>query len=167
MEAIGFDTLNGNHKWRDSTKKELDSIDEYETFSYKGKAIYNNGTMANSPVGYKKIRVHLIFDIKHDGRHKARLVADGYLMEIPVESVYSGVVSIWSLRIVTFLVENNKLELWGADIGNTNLEARTKEKVLIVAGPEFGPRAGNVLIIHRALYGLELSGKWWSEKFWE
>jgi len=34
-------------------------------------------------------------------------------------------------------VENNKLELWGADIGNTNLEARTKEKVLIVAGPEF------------------------------
>jgi len=94
MEAIGFDTLNGNHKWRDSTKKELDSIDEYETFSYKGKAIYNNGTMANSPVGYKKIRVHLIFDIKHDGRHKARLVADGYLMEIPVESVYSGVVSI-------------------------------------------------------------------------
>ena len=64
-------------------------------------------------------------------------------------------------------MENNKLELWGADIGNTNLEARTKEKVLIVAGPEFGPRAGNVLIIHRALYGLELSGKWWSEKFWE
>ena len=50
--------------------------------------------MANSLVGYKKIRVHLMFDIKHDGRHKARLVADGYLMEIPVESVYSSVVSI-------------------------------------------------------------------------
>ena len=49
-EAIDPDTLNGNHKWRDSTKLELDSTDKYKTFSDKGKAIYNNGTIANSPV---------------------------------------------------------------------------------------------------------------------
>jgi hypothetical protein len=31
------------------------------------------------------------------------------------------------------------LEFWGADVGNAYLEAKTKEKIYIVAGPEFGP----------------------------
>ena len=46
----------------------------------------------NAPPGYQKIRVHLIFAVKYDGRHKARLVADGHLTPEPVESIYSGVV---------------------------------------------------------------------------
>ena len=33
------------------------------------------------PIGYKKICVHFVFDIKHDGCHKARLVADGHLTD--------------------------------------------------------------------------------------
>ena len=43
---------------------------------------------------YKKIRVHFVFDVKHDGRHKARLVADGHLTDVPLMIVYSGVVSL-------------------------------------------------------------------------
>ena len=39
------------------------------------------------PPGYKKIRTHLIFAVKHDGRHKARMVADGHLTDAPAESV--------------------------------------------------------------------------------
>jgi len=62
------------------------------------KPIYDkNGKLSNPPPGYQKIRVHMIYDVKHDGRHKARLVADGHLTGIPVESVYSGVVSLKSL----------------------------------------------------------------------
>ena len=90
------------------------------------------------PDGYTKTRVHLIFAVKHDGRHKARLVADGHLTDIPIESVYSGVVSLHGLRIVFFLAELYGLESWTADIGNAYLEAKTKEKIYIVAGPEFG-----------------------------
>ena len=29
------------------------------------------------------------------------------------------------------------MEIWGADIGNAYLEATTKEKLCVVAGPEF------------------------------
>ena len=47
----------------------------------------------------KKIRVHIVFAVKHDGRHKSRLVADGHLTDVPLESVYAGVVSIQGLRI--------------------------------------------------------------------
>ena len=33
----------------------------------------------NPPKGYHKIKVHLVFAVKFDGRHKARLVLDGNL----------------------------------------------------------------------------------------
>ena len=43
-------------------------------------AIYDKQKkVINAPQGYQKIRVHLIFAVKYDGRHKARLVADGHL----------------------------------------------------------------------------------------
>ncbi|CAJ1931198.1 unnamed protein product [Cylindrotheca closterium] len=64
-----------------------------------------------------------------------------------------------------FLAELNGLDLWATDIGNAYLEAYTKEKVAIVAGPEFGELQGHTLIVSRALYGLHLSGKMWHQRF--
>jgi Reverse transcriptase (RNA-dependent DNA polymerase) len=89
------------------------------------------------PAGFKRIRVHIEYDVKHDGRHKARLVADGHLTDIPLDSVYSGVVSIQGFRLLLFLAELCELQLWATDIGNAYLEAYTSEKVYIVAGPKF------------------------------
>ena len=93
------------------------------------------------------------------------MVADGHLTKIPLESVYSGVVSIRSIHLVTFLTEHFKHALWATDIGNAYLESETNEKLSFVAGSEFGPeRKGHVLIVHKALYGLRTSGKRWFEK---
>ena len=39
-------------------------------------------------------KVHFVFDKKHDGRHKIRLVADRHLTDIPLSSIYSGMVSL-------------------------------------------------------------------------
>ena len=44
-----------------------------------------------------------------------------------METVYSGVVSIRNLRLAMFLAELNNLELWGADVGKTYLQALTRE----------------------------------------
>jgi hypothetical protein len=49
--------------------------------------------------------------VKHNGRHKSRLVAGGHLTYVPVNSIYSGVVSLQGLWMVTFLLELNDLEL--------------------------------------------------------
>jgi hypothetical protein len=92
-------------------------------------------------------------------------VAGGHLTEIPLDSVYSGVVSLRGLRIMLFLSELNRLEVWATDIGNAYLEARTKETIYIIGGPEFGSRHGRILIIRKALYGLRSSGKRWHERF--
>jgi hypothetical protein len=117
------------------------------------------------PDGHKKIRAHLVFDVKHDGRHKARYVAGGHLTDVRNESVYSGVVSLRGLRMVAFLSELNGLDLWATDIGNAYLEARMSELLFIVASPEFGGLEGHMLVIYKALYGLRSSGLRWHERF--
>ena len=136
----------------------MDQLHEYNTFHDKG-----IGTTPGQE--FKKIRVHLVCACKHDGRHKARLCANRNLTEIPINSVYSGVISLKSLRTVIFLAELNGLETWATDIGNAYLEAETSEKVFIIAGPEFGELEGHTLVIFKALYGLRSSGLRWSGKF--
>jgi len=132
-------------------------LHEYKTFK-------DLGHRAVIPAGYKNIRVHLVFDVKHDGRHKGRLVADGHLTEVPLESVYSGVVSLRGIRLMIFLAELNQLETWATDIGNAYLEAYTNEKLCIMAGEEFGELCDHRLIVVKALYGLRSSGKRWAER---
>ena len=117
----------------------------------------------SSPRGYHRIKVHLVFAVKFDGRHKARLVADGHLTLDPVENIYSGVVSLTNLWLLIFLCKLNNLDIWGADIGNAYLELFTDEKLYIVAGPECQELEGYILILLKALYGLKLSGKRWAE----
>ena len=65
-QAVRLDERNGNTKYQDSTVLELQQMKDYETFIDIG-----HHTKAKIPDGYKRIRVHLIFDVKHDGRHKS------------------------------------------------------------------------------------------------
>ena len=93
-------------------------------------------------------------------KNKAWLVAGGHLTDAPLETVYSGVVSLHSLCLVIFVAKLNKLEPWGADIGNAYLEAKIKEKVFIIGDAGFGNLEGHTLIIYKALCGLKSSGKY-------
>ena len=159
-EAWELDKENGTTRWKDAMTLELWQLAEYDTFRDTGKAYA-------PPAGYKRIRVHYVYAVKHDGRHKARLVADGHLTETPLESVYSGVVSLRSLRIAIFLAELNGQQIFAADVGSAYLEAETKELVFIIADESFGELCGHLLIVRKALYGLKSSGKRYWEKFAE
>jgi hypothetical protein len=88
-EALKLDELNQNTKWENATITEMSQLKEYECFIDAG--IYGRD---KPPDGHKKIRAHLVFDVKHDGCHKACYVAGGHLTDIPNVSVYSGVVSL-------------------------------------------------------------------------
>ena len=145
-----LDCQNGNTLWRDAELKELGQLKDYETFKDYGRG--------KAPAGDKVIKYHIVYDVKHDLRRKARLVANGNMTPTPISSVYSSVVSLQGLRICLFLSELNGLEAWSMDIGNAYLEAYTEEMVYIVAGKEFGDLCRHTLIIHNALYGLRSSG---------
>ena len=156
--ALELDRINGNNHWQEAIDTELAQvIEEYETFK-------DMGVGYKPPPDYKKIRTHFVFDVKFDLRRKARLVADGNLTGAPKDSTYSGVVSIRSIRMCLLLAELNQLEIMAADVGNAYLEAKTQEKLYIIAGPEFGKLSGHTLIFVRALYGLKSSGLRWHER---
>ena len=83
-EAMEIDRRNKNTQWADSEKLELSQLDEYEAFKDLGKG-------QPLPVGYKKIRVHMIYAVKHNGRHKSCLMAGGHLTDIPVRLLSSEI----------------------------------------------------------------------------
>ena len=145
MEAMQFDSENMNSKWYDTIKLEMESMLEYKVFKNWNKAILDKHKKAmNSPKGYHRINIHLVFAVKFDGRHKARLVADGHLTSEPAENSYSGVVSLRNLRLVILLGDLNNLDIWGAGIGNSYIEAFTDKKLYIDAGPQFQELEGYI-----------------------
>ena len=165
--ALQLDIHNGNNKWKEAIDLEIEQIKEYQVFNDFGKAVYEKIKITNAPEGHQKIRVHFVFDVKHCGKFKARLVADGHLTKEPMETVYSGVVSIRNLRLTMFLAELNNLELWGAVVGNAYLQALTREKLYIVGGPEFEELQGHDLVMYNALYGTRSGGACWHDKFFD
>ena len=111
--------------------------------------------------------MNLIFDVKHDLRHKCRLVAGGHLTTQSQDTSYSSVASLRSIRIVTLIAELNRLELEAVDVGNAYLEAKINEKVCFIAGASFAHYGleGHLLLIDKALYGLRNSGACYHAKW--
>jgi hypothetical protein len=161
IEAVKIDEANGNTKWQDAEKLEKDQMMALNTFIDKG----HKSTARRPGPEYTRIDLHTVYAVKHDGRHKSRIVAGGHMTATPLESVYSGVVSLRGVRFVVFLAELNGLELYQTDISNAYLESYTQEKVYVIGGPELHELEDHVLIIHKALYGLKSSGLRWHERF--
>jgi hypothetical protein len=112
------------------------------------------------PVGYQKIKCHFVFDIKmgENFRQKARLVANGNQTETPPTLTYSSVVSCDSVQIALLIAALNDLKLLACDIQNAYLTADCRERIDITAGPEFGSKAGSLMVVKKALYGHKSSG---------
>ena len=123
-EAVMLDKENGNTLSQDGIHRELDQILSYQTFCDFGKG--------GSPgADYKKIKVQFVFDVKVDGKWKARLVTQRDMTLEPDELVYSSVATLWSLHIVVFLTELNGLVLIQGDIGNAYLESYTHGQSMV------------------------------------
>ncbi len=149
--ALYLDKISNNGLWEEAMQKEISSINEFETF----KVLEDDEVL---PVGYTKIPYHLIWDVKFDGRRKCRMVAGGHRTpSVAPEEVYSGVVSMETIRMAFVLASMNDLEVCAADISTAFLYGKTREKVYVVAGKEFGKHAGKTMIIEKGLYGLKTS----------
>jgi hypothetical protein len=72
----------------------------------------------------------MIFDIRMDFTHKARLVAGGHVTDPPTSITYSSVVSLEMVRIIFVIAALNGIEIMTADIGNAYFNAFTSEKYM-------------------------------------
>jgi Reverse transcriptase (RNA-dependent DNA polymerase) len=151
-EARQIDEENGNNLWWEAILKEMKNVrPAFEVWEKKE---------ADIPVGYQRIRCHMIFDVKlgENFRCKARFVAGGHTTETPSSITYSSVVSRDSVRIALLVAALNDLDLKACDIQNAYLTADCRERIYTIAGPEFGSERGSLMIIKKALYGLKSSG---------
>ena len=90
------------------------------------------------PRSIKKLEHTLCLMSNNVGNSRQELWQMDISLKNPMElSIQELFVSLRNLRLAMFLAELNGIQLWGADVGNAYLQALTKEKLYIVAGPEF------------------------------
>lgn len=116
--ALQLDAKEQSNLWKEAIQTELDQINEYNTFR-----ILDNDE--HVPPGYKMIPYYFVFDIKIEGRRKARLVAGGHRTEPSKEDTYSGVVSLEGVRMGFVLPNMNCLMVHAGDVGNEFLYGKT------------------------------------------
>ena len=62
--------------------------------------------------------------MKHNGRHKTRLVDRSNLTNAPIDSVYSRVILLRDFQIYLFLTKLNVMEAYTADIGKYTAQVK-------------------------------------------
>ncbi len=164
-EALRIDQENGNHFWEEAIKKEMKKIMSMQVFEkMEGMTVEDLRSGRKKLPGFKEIGIHMVFDIKMDGKftRKARLVANGHETRgLPKHDTYSSVVSRDTVRLGFMYASLNKLKILSCDVSNAYLYAKCKEKLWTKAGKEFGIDEGSPMRISRALYGLQTAGQSW------
>ena len=105
-------------------KREIKDIGALNTF-----ILHDN--KESIPKDYKFTPVHFVFDVKYNGRRRARLVDRGRLINPYMSEICSGVVSIKYVRLILLLADHNDLEVITVDIGNAYLHGQTRGKLYI------------------------------------
>jgi len=159
-EALLFDLKNNNMKWADAIAKEMGSLERLNVFEYRSATQQFGKTE-----GWQHAPMHMIFDIKQDLRHKARLVVGGHMIDSSGHNTYSSTISDLSVRLLLTVLIQNGLDMMVGDIGNAFPTAPCAEKIWSKAGPEFGSKEGSTVILKRALYGLKTASRSFHEFF--
>jgi hypothetical protein len=153
-EALQFDKENGNTLWTDAIKKEMTSQHEMETF-----ILLMEGKLPDGDWQYAPLR--MIFTVKSDGRHKARLVIGGHVTDASDYDTYAATIRTDNIRIILFVVVRDYSDMLMGDVMTAYLNALTGEKIWTKCGPEFEDAEGQIAIVNKALYGLKTSAHQW------
>ena len=116
---------------------------------------------ASVPFGYTEITGHLIFDVNMDLTRRARYVAGGHLIDPPSSMTYASVVGRETVKIPFLLDSCNDLNIFAGDIYNVYLNSEKKEKIFFYAVDKWRSNRGHIIIIRRALYGLNSYDLMW------
>ena len=119
-EVMLYHSKNGNTNRKDADIIELKQIYKFNPFDYLGHV-----NSVHNPPSHNKIQVHPIYDYKQYGIYKAQMVASGNMTVTKLESYYSRVISLFSMRTAVFLAKLKIIETHTGDISNTYLTART------------------------------------------
>ena len=150
--ALELDREARNTFWADAIRKEVASLLALDCFEF-------HAPDHKPSSEYQWTKLSMIFEVKQDGRRKARLVAGGHMVDPMGISSRSTVVKGISVRLLDLIANRNNLPILCGDIGNAFITADCLEKIYSRAGPEFEDREGSVMVFKKALYGLRSSSR--------
>ena len=151
-QAYELDKESGTTYWSDAIKNEIASLLALNCFDFHSPDYKPSSD-------FQMARLNMIFEVKQDGRRKARLVAGGHMVDPMGVNTRSTVVKGISVRLLDLIAHRDGLRILCGDIGNAFITAQCMEKIYSVAGPEFGDREGSILVLKKALYGLRSSSR--------
>jgi hypothetical protein len=114
--SIKLNNKNLYQLWEKTIKTELKVLDSGEDI----------------PTGYQKFSYHMIFDVKYDLRHNARLVACGNGAVNDKEDIYSGVVRMDTVKTDSFLRDLYELSCCAYNIGTFFLYGKKECQIYTV-----------------------------------
>lgn len=157
-EAMSSD----NHKnWYEAMRTEMSSLEKNGTWS-----------LVDLPVGAKAIETKWVFALKRDAkgnieRYKARLVAKGCSQRFGIDytDTFSPVARYATIRLVISLAVQWRMHLHHIDVNSAYLNSDIQHDIYIRQPKEFVDlkNPGQVLKLHKAIYGLKQSGKEWND----
>ena len=151
-QALAIDAENGDDVWLQAIRKEVASLLALDCFEFYAPDY-------KPSLEYQFARLSMIFEVKQDGRRKARLVASGHMVDPMGINPRSTVVKGISVRLLDLIAHRDNLGVLCGDIGNAFITADCMEKIYSRAGPEFEDREGAILVFKKALYGLRSSSR--------
>jgi hypothetical protein len=146
-EAYKIDQENNSTGWYDVINKETSLLkDKYNCFK-----ILEPGEPA--PQRYQFIKLLWTFDVKVDGRKRARQVGGGHMTEKLdyEETTSTRMIALDTVRLAFLSMTLLGLLCITGDVNSAYLLALTKERVYTIAGPEYGSIQGRVMIIDKSL----------------
>ena len=140
-------------KWCDFMALEVNSLIDIDCFEFK-----ISGTKLPDSE-YQETKLHCVFKIKNELRQKSMLVAGVHLIDVPTYfQIYSSQVKPISVKLVGVIAYKMVLKKLCGDVSNAYVNSDTSHKVYVpVAGPKFGSRSGQMIVIKYALYLLSTS----------
>ena len=144
-------------KWQQAIDEEVAAIRAHDVWSE-----------CELPAGKQALPTRFVFEVKRDGRYKARLVAGGHRQQhgLDFEETYAPVCSYRTMRMILATVAHEDLEMRQFDIRTAFLNGKLDEEVYVrpPRGAEYLARCGRALRLWRALYGLRQASRAWSKR---
>ena len=141
--------------WRQACARELSTLQKRNVFD-----------LVRRPRGRKVIKNRWVFDIKDDGRKRARLVAKGFsqVEGLDYDQVFSPVVRFETMRLILAMAAIEGWVAHGLDVRNAYLYGELDEEIYMEQpeGFRIPGKEDFVLLLKKALYGLKQAGlAWW------
>ena len=141
--------------WRQACTRELSTLQKRNVFE-----------LVKRPRGRKVIKNRWVFDIKDDGRKRARLVAKGFsqVEGLDYDQVFSPVVRFETMRLILAMAAIKGWVAHGLDVRNAYLYGELDEEIYMEQpeGFRIPGKEDLVLLLKKALYGLKQAGlAWW------